>query len=353
MTLKKKHINRIIGIILWASAGAGLLVLLVAAINAKNQTHCSGYNIEINGSANGVWFIDKADVVSMLTGNGADELKGRLMKSFNLKKLEQIIEKEVWILDAELFFDNNNVLQVEITERTPIARLFTNLGSSFYIDTSLTKLPLSDKMSAKLPVFTGFPSELTRRSKLDSALLNEIRTLSSFILANPFWMAQITQIDITPKREFEMIPMIGSHVIEFGKAEKHEEKFRRLMIFYKEVFAKSGMQKYATVKVQYEEQVVAVRNPQFASKYDSVQSVRAMEKLIASTYDEHPPIEGDSLTVLNTVPTISEVQSSNPIPAKPQPKVSTSSKVVVPAKSESKENLTSKRVPKAVMKKTL
>jgi cell division protein FtsQ len=55
----------------------------------------------------------------------------------------------------QLFFDNNEVLQVVIDEREPIARIFTVAGNSYYIDSSLERLPLSDKMSARLPVFTN------------------------------------------------------------------------------------------------------------------------------------------------------------------------------------------------------
>ena len=73
---------------------------------------------------------------------------------------KQHCKKTQWIKKAELFFDNNNVLEVRITEREPIARIFTTSGSSFYIDSSLARLPLSDKFSPRLPVFTDFPTDV-------------------------------------------------------------------------------------------------------------------------------------------------------------------------------------------------
>ncbi|MBK6829167.1 MAG: hypothetical protein IPG86_20990 [Chitinophagaceae bacterium] len=62
-----------------------------------------------------------------------------------------------------------------VEEREPVARIFTSGGNTFYIDSSNTMLPLSEKFSARLPVFTGFPSEAKVLSKADSNLLNDIK----------------------------------------------------------------------------------------------------------------------------------------------------------------------------------
>ncbi len=81
------------------------------------------------------------------------------ISSLDLTSMETRLGKIEWVKKAELFFDNNKVLQVKITQREPIARLFTVSGASFYIDSSLSRLPLSDQFSARLPVFTSFPSD--------------------------------------------------------------------------------------------------------------------------------------------------------------------------------------------------
>ena len=43
------------------------------------------------------------------------------------------------------------MLKVNVDESEPIARIFTAMGKSFYIDSTGKRLPLSDKISAKLP----------------------------------------------------------------------------------------------------------------------------------------------------------------------------------------------------------
>jgi cell division protein FtsQ len=240
--------------------GTGVVVLLIAAVNSRNQQICKGYDIDINGNAEGHWFIDKNDIVNVLTNNKTVSIKNKKVESFDLNRLEAKLEKEVWIKDAELYFDNKGILKVNVEEREPIARIFNSQGQSFYIDSTGHRLPLSDKMSARLPVFTSFPGDAKKiRSKADKKLIKQIKDLSLFLLKDPFWMAQVAQIDITPAREFEIVPTVGNHLVEFGDGENYEKKFKRLFVFYKQVLAKTGMEKYERIKVQYDKQVIGVK----------------------------------------------------------------------------------------------
>jgi cell division protein FtsQ len=277
-----KHIKKILFATLWIAAGVGVTVLLVAAIRIKREKVCKGYEIEIFGAGEKKEFLDKKNVEALLTNKGAETLTGKTTRTFELQKLEARIERHKWIKDAELFFDNNQVLQVKITERTPIARLITVNGNSYYIDSSCQRLPLSDKVSAKVPVFTGFPSDKSNLKQADKVLLKEIRNVSEYILKHSFWMAQISQIDITAKRTFEMVPTIGNHIIEFGKGNNCDGKFKQLFIFYRQVLSKTGMEKYARINVQYERQIIAVRNT-YLNKADSIKYVKSIDYLVASS----------------------------------------------------------------------
>jgi len=241
--------------------GTGIVVLLIAAVNLRKNQVCKGYDITINSKSEGSWFMDKNDIVNVLTSNRTMVLTNKSIASFDLDKIEVRLKKEVWIRDADLYFDNTGSLRVKVEERAPIARIFSSDGESFYLDSTGHKLPLSDKMSAKLPVFTGFPSNLNKwRTGSDKKLVHQIKELSLYLLNNSFWMAQVSQVDITPAREFEMVPTIGSHIIEFGDGTEYEKKFRRLFIFYKQVLAKTGMEKYERIKVQYDKEVIGVKN---------------------------------------------------------------------------------------------
>ncbi|MGM3198787.1 cell division protein FtsQ/DivIB, partial [Bacillus cereus group sp. BC241] len=85
--------------------------------------------------------------------------------------METSLETNPWVRNAEMYIDNQQVLQVLIEERQPVARVFTIQGGSFYVDSSGMRLPLSEKLSARVPMFTGFPSDNVKLSKPDSVLL--------------------------------------------------------------------------------------------------------------------------------------------------------------------------------------
>lgn len=276
----KYNFKKILVFSVWTILLTGTVVLLVAAINKKDNGYISGMEVKISGVQNN-YFIDKNDVLDILQKLNGKELQKIKISSLDLSKMEVYLEKDRWVKKAEMFFDNNNVLQIKITERDPVARIFTVAGSSFYIDSSLTKLPLSDKFSARLPVFTSFPTGLRVLEKKDSILLDQIKTLSVFISSHPFWMAQIDQVDITPEATFELIPKLGNQIIRFGDASNYEGKFNKLLVFYKKVQTTIGWNKYSVIDVQYKNQVIGVSRNAAEIKSDSLRSIQIMKDIIA------------------------------------------------------------------------
>ncbi len=277
----KSNIRKILLLSLGVVAGTGLLVLLIAAINKKNHKTCTGVNIVINGTGS-EYFLSKQDVMAIIAPDKNNLPKGRLLASFDLKQTENVIEENVWVKKAQVFFDNNGVLRVTVEERTPVARIFTVNGNSFYIDSSGKHLPLNSRMTMKLPVFTNFPADKERLYGADSVLMQQVKQIAPYILANPFWMAQIGQVDITTNRSFEMVPVVGRHTIIFGDGTNYEEKFHRLFLFYQQVGAKIGMDKYAAINVQYNNQVVATRKEP-SGKIDSLQALKNIQQLIEAS----------------------------------------------------------------------
>lgn len=276
------QVKQVLFITLWVIIAGAVTILSIAAIRVKREKTCKGFVIYVNGSRENERFIDKKSLVDILTQKGTEALKGRVTREFDLQHMESRLEKHKWVRDAELFFDNNQVLQVKIIERVPVARVITSSGNSFYIDSSCARLPLTEKLPARVPVFTGFPSDKLVLKPADKLLISEIKSVGTYLLKQPFWMAQVAQIDITNDRKFEMIPTIGNHVIEFGNGVDCEKKFNRLLIFYKQVLSRAGMERYARLNVQYDRQVIGVRN-NFLSKTDSLKYVKNINYLIAAS----------------------------------------------------------------------
>lgn len=277
--VKKQIIKNMLLFTLWLVIGAGTVVLLVAAIQKKDTEKCTGVDITIKGVSNN-FFVDKADILETITAICGGKPAGKPTGLFNLEAIEKVLQNNIWVKTAQLFFDNNERLQVNVLEREPVARVFTTKGSTFYIDSSIAMLPLSDKFSARLPVFTNFPSDKRVLLKADSSLLRGMLAISMAIQKDSFDMAMIDQVDITPQRTFEMVPKFGNTIIVFGDEKNAEEKLNKLRLFYREVIVKTGWNKYSEINVQYSNQVVAKRKGAEEVKADSIRTLHLM-KIIA------------------------------------------------------------------------
>ncbi|MEO6488358.1 MAG: hypothetical protein ABIO04_00340 [Ferruginibacter sp.] len=275
------NIKVILFTILWIIIGSASVVLLVAAVRKKDEKICKGIDINISGVSNN-FFIDQHDVKKIIAEHAGKNAVGKNIEGFDLRSMETALRKDVWIKDAELYFDNNEVLRVKVEEREPVARIFTISGNTFYIDSSNMKLPLSEKFSARLPVFTGFPTDVIILSRGDSNLLNDIKNISTLIQADPFLMAMIDQVDITGQNNFEMIPKIGNQVIVFGDAMNAIEKFNKLKLFYKKVMTKMGWNLYSSINLQYKNQVVAKIKGRDDVSADSLRTIQMMDIIAAN-----------------------------------------------------------------------
>jgi cell division protein FtsQ len=272
----------------WIAAIGGIVFLLVSA-NSKSKTRTvKGVVVSVNNGGDRI-YVEKEDVLKTIEKTAGGKLLSRNSGNVNLAGLEKGLEKNPWIRDAELYFDTKDVLHISITERVPFARVFTTAGNSFYIDSSGFQLPLLDNYSAKLPVVTGF-TPAKKLKTADSALLQETKSVVRNISEDVFWNMQIGQIDITPDRKFELIPVVGNHVIKLGSGYNTEEKLDRLMVFYRQVLPKAGLAKYSALDVQFNEQVVAVRRGP-TSKVDSIQLQKNIKELMEKKMAEQEPTD--------------------------------------------------------------
>ena len=268
-----------IAFVLWLLFGVAVTITLVAAIRKKDQSICKTITIQIE-QTNGHIFLSEKEIEQLLVGNSTATIINKPLQHIDLRALENILLANIWIQKANLFFDNNNVLHVHVAERTPIARVFDIWGKSFYIDSSCMQLPLVQNIHMQLPVFTNFPFNGNKLTIQDSMLLHQIKDISTCILADSFWMAQIQQIDITSERNFEMIPTIGNHLIVFGDTINYKNKFRRLKTFYEKAWAKVGLEKYAILDLRFDRQIIASRKGAGTVGIDTAQAKLWMQKLM-------------------------------------------------------------------------
>lgn len=351
---KKKTIRKAIVIGACLLAGGGITTLLIAANRKEAAHYCQRIDITVKGSSE-KFYISKSDILSQLNDAANGSVINKKIETIKVALLEKTLEKHQWIRDAELYFDTRDVLHVVVLEREPVARVFTTAGASFYMDSAGQRMPLLPGVSVRVPVVTAFTAAKVF-SKKDSAVVKDLSGIAQYITTHPFWAAQIAQIDITPAGTFELLPVVGNHIIRIGRAENLDQKLANLLLFYKQVLRKTGIDKYAVIDVQYKDQVIG-SHERTISIIDSVQLQRNIQDLMRKTKLQ---AEADSLAVVEEIAiaakdsaikeqtVMQKPPAQKPIPVVAKPKIQSSKK---PKSNTAEKQKNLKPIPKALMKK--
>jgi len=253
----------------WIKAAAAVLVacltvlLFTGAAGERSTGKCTGYQVKIKGVEKH-YFIDEKEVVRLLKKATNGAVTGQPLSDFDLEQLESVLRRNAWIEDAELYFNNDYKLYVDITEKEPVARVYTTQGQSFYVDKNGIRMPLSANKTAHVPVFTDIP-DFKKPARRDSQLLKSVARVADYVAKDEFWSAQAEQFALKGKTEFEMVPLIGDHLVCIGDDSNLDKKFHRLRVFYQQVLRYTGFDKYSYINVQYSGQIVATRRDNAAA----------------------------------------------------------------------------------------
>jgi cell division protein FtsQ len=217
-------------------------------------------------------FIDAGDIREMLYSSRIP-LLGQRAEDIRCKRLEEKLQQQQIIRKAEVYVAERGVLHIDIEQREPFVRIFNSMGQSYYFDLEGNIIPTSRSFSPFVLVVNGYIHEPFRIVQVRNIMkiphdsltsrqrcIYDIFKLATFIKQDDFWSSQIQQIYVRPSGEFELIPRVGSQIIDFGRADQIEEKFYKLKLLYLQGFNRLGWNQYSRINLKYENQVVCIKN---------------------------------------------------------------------------------------------
>ena len=205
----------------------------------------------------GNYFLDEADVVKLINLNNADSIGGRDFNKVNLKMLEKRVKAHRFVQNAEVYKDYKGNLIVEVTQCKPIARIIQNEGLQAYISREGKLLPLTEKFTPRVMIVTGdCVNRLLDSAYLKSDAGKSFLSMMSMIENDDFLKAQIAEVNYKNDGKLDIYTQIGNEVVEFGRLEEMEEKFRKFKIYYKKIIQLKGFNKYKRVNLEYNEQII-------------------------------------------------------------------------------------------------
>ncbi|MCW5912917.1 MAG: cell division protein FtsQ [Cyclobacteriaceae bacterium] len=218
---------------------------------------CKDIVIELD-NAHENHFLDEADVLKLVEGSG-QSIKGTSFSRIDLRAIENKLKLDKHIRDADLFGDLKGNLVVNVKLRRPIARIVRSDAPDAYIAEDGVVMQVSDKYTSRVVLVSGaYAKQLIEMGDLNEKEEGKnLMKMIEFINADKFWRAQVAQLDINSEGKIIIFPQVTGQSVEFGKAENMEAKFRKLMIFYKEILPTRGWTKYGRVNLEYEGQIVA------------------------------------------------------------------------------------------------
>src|SRR5258706_4684633 len=240
-----------------AAALVGVSFLIAFGERKQGGSVCKDIIIELD-NLNENHFLDEADVMKLVDNSG-QAIKGIGIDRINLKEIEAKLRFDKHILDAQLFGDLKGNLIVNVELRRPIARIVQHDAPDAYIAEDGVIMPVSEKYTSRVMLLSGpFVKKLLESQDLRKKEEGkQILEMIEFINEDKFWKAQIAQMDINEEGKISIYPQETGQRIEFGTAENIETKFKKLMIFYKEILPQRGWTKYERVNLEYEGQVIA------------------------------------------------------------------------------------------------
>ncbi len=244
--------------ILWVLFLLIIGVVWMRAVMARKDADISRLEVEVAPLEGGNKLITEDNVRNILRKSFGSSIEKTQSSRLELDRMEQKIEEDPFVQNADVFIDQRNKLRVSIEQRSPVLRVMDTNGGNYYLDKAGKKIPVSDHYTAHVMVATGkIPPHTADFLEKKTGVLKAVFTVAQQLAADEFFKHFIQQIHVsTSNGDLMMTPLIGDQVIILGSARKLEDKLNRLKIFYKEAIPHEGWRKYSTINLKYSGQIV-------------------------------------------------------------------------------------------------
>ncbi len=255
--MAKNDMEQTLKRIAWIVGLFGIAALIISAVEYKKGGTVSSVHISIDPLADGSFFIDESDIMLAVERSMGNQLKGQKLARVDIDRVERVLEEDPFVLNADVFVDAENSIHMNIEQRVPILRIIDEDDVSYYLDKEGSRMPLSKHFTARVIVATGqIPAFDPGFKKRKGDVIKGLFELTLEILEQPFYRALVESIHVDKSKKAVLIPKIGKQKIKIGRLENIPGKLERLKIFYEEGIAYEGWNKYKTIDVQFEGQVV-------------------------------------------------------------------------------------------------
>lgn len=179
----------------------------------------------------------------------------------NINTIEKNILLNPYVKKLKLYQDLNNRLLVDIVQFNPIARIVSEKDKDLYVDLDGNIFPTSIKFSERvILIHIDDNLNFNFRNINSTDFGQKIFSLIIYIRNNDFLKRIISEIDIKEDKNIIIYPQVSKQKIIFGYPVKIDDKFNKLIFFYKKILPAKGWNTYRSVNLKFENQIVCNKN---------------------------------------------------------------------------------------------
>ena len=256
--------KRILNILFWITLIAYYFMALGFVSERRHEQVCTSLEINVVDSVRSR-FITARDIF-MMVENRSQKITGIRFDSINIPAIEQRLGSVAPIRRANIYKTIDGAVHIDVMQRTPVLRVINRYGDNFYLDERGELLQHSGRYCAHVLVANGYINLRPEQKNYNvfaaedvpakRNIMRELFELAEYINSDKFWKAQIQQIYVNEDGDFELIPLVGAHVIVFGAFDKPDAKFSKLESFYRNGLSVKGWNTYDVINLKYEGQIV-------------------------------------------------------------------------------------------------
>jgi cell division protein FtsQ len=260
-------VKKVKKIALWGIVVIYLFVVSGFISIQQHNTLCNKVKVVVSDSLSRR-FIKKSDIIEILNKNNKVCL-GTPLQNINTNEIEQLVLNNTIINECKVFTTVDGKINIEVDQREPIVRIIDGQGQSYYLDINGSIINKSRRFTPHLLVVNGHIRTPFYLNKVENIFdkkfdgkadkLRDIYQLAVFINNDEFWSAQIEQLYVNSKGEFEMVPRVGPHIIILGSIDDYQAKFEKLWLFYNEGLKNVGWNQYLKINLKYKDQIVCTK----------------------------------------------------------------------------------------------
>jgi cell division protein FtsQ len=237
---------------IWLIISCGVVFITLIGFSLRKDVTLNSLNVEI-AAHDGNMFITETEVVELMRGK--ENILSLPVSKWDMSEMERRVEANPFVQDAQVYRDVKGNVLVKVSQRKPIARIYSTQDRDRYVDEAGNLLPTTGSYTARVPLIEL--KGLTWEKNLNETEYGtSLHQMLLHIESNPFWRAQIAHLFVNKNGEIDIIPQVTRQKILFGTPEDYEGKLDKLMLFYKRILPVKGWNTYSTVNLKYKDQII-------------------------------------------------------------------------------------------------